>query len=143
MPTTPGMAAPSTPVTGHLGPLEVDGAGNVREVEATTELEHEEGDAGLRGGEAQRAKMKKAIELPSQKEVEEQMRTRIPYRTWCPHCVKARKRNVAHRKIEVSRDGVPSVAMDDCFLAAVEDPGPATTLVVRDLTTKVMGACVM
>ena len=36
--------------------------------------------------------------LPSRKEVEEHYLTHVPYRNWCPHCVRGRGKDLDHRK---------------------------------------------
>ena len=35
---------------------------------------------------------------PSAKDVEDHNRTHLPYRNWCPHCVRAKGKDMDHRK---------------------------------------------
>ena len=48
---------------------------------------------------------------PCLREVEEHNATHLPYRTWCPVCVKSRGRADAHVTV-TRRDGVPMVSLD-------------------------------
>ena len=50
--------------------------------------------------------------LPSQKDIDEHHACHLPYRNWCPMCVKSRSREDAHPRVEVRRDGKPIVAID-------------------------------
>ena len=36
--------------------------------------------------------------LPTEKEVEEHNLTHVPYRNWCPHCVRGLGKDLDHRK---------------------------------------------
>ena len=55
---------------------------------------------------------------PSRKEVEEHSATHMPYRSWCPHCVKGRGNNQPHRKSaeKDKDDSVPVIGMDYGFM---------------------------
>ena len=50
---------------------------------------------------------------PSQEEVGLHNRTHLPYRSWCPHCVrvKARRRNRRKRRRKV-KDSIPVISLD-------------------------------
>ena len=72
--------------------------------------------------------------LPTEKEVEEHNRTHLPYRNWCPRCVRARGRDLDHRKSVDEPKGLPEFSFDYCF------PGDElgykmTILVGRERTT--------
>ena len=56
------------------------------------EQERDEG-----GEEARIIKGKKMVRQPTQEEYDEHMRTHIPFRKWCPHCVKGKRKNDPHR----------------------------------------------
>ena len=47
--------------------------------------------------EGRRPMFRKSENQPSSQEVQEHMKTHIPYRSWCAHCVRGRGRNDHHR----------------------------------------------
>ena len=50
---------------------------------------------------------------PSKEEVELHNKTHLPYRSWCPHCVRGKARRRAHkRKRRDVRGGVPVISVD-------------------------------
>ena len=55
---------------------------------AVTEKEGEEKEE-----EARSRRGKKPFLQPSQEEYDEHMRTQMPFKKWCPHCVKGRNPN--------------------------------------------------
>ena len=57
------------------------------------EMEEESGEGRIIKGQTR-------IIMPSREEWENHMRTHIPYRRWCPHCVRARRKSAAHRDEE-------------------------------------------
>ena len=76
---------------------------------------------------------------PSQREIEEHMRTHIPYRSWCVHCVCGRGRNDRHRRAqqeERPEKVTPEVHMDYGFLKlrqdGSEDKGSKPILVLSE-----------
>ena len=84
-------------------------------------------DAGLEDGEQEDeegdvAKVRRAPKGPTKKEKEEHEATHIPYRDWCPHCVRGRGINRPHRgdrqPVEEEEKGrrVPRVSMDYFFM---------------------------
>ena len=75
-------------------------------------------------------KIKKSPYLPSAAEVARHCATHLPYRNWCPACVKAKAREDAHHRMPSGKDdesGLPIIAMDYDFLE-----GKTTVLVVKD-----------
>ena len=56
-------------------------------------------DESMREGaeEGRRPMFRKSENQPSSQEVQEHMKTHIPYRSWCAHCVRGRGRNDPHR----------------------------------------------
>ena len=50
--------------------------------------------------EARKAKGIKAPTKPSKEEVNEHMLTHLPFRSWCPHCVRGKSKGRPHRKTE-------------------------------------------
>ena len=52
---------------------------------------------------------------PSQEEWENHMRTHIPYRKWCPHCVRGKRKAGMHAKVEddlKETEEVPLISFD-------------------------------
>ena len=71
----------------------------------------------------------------------------IPFRSWCPHCVRGRGKSYAHRRVHRSDDpdAVPVISIDYGFLGAPgELPSDAVggakmpVLVVRDRKSKAL-----
>ena len=58
-------------------------------------------------GEGMGAKMQKVNELPSSEEVEVHNLSHVPYRSWCPHCVKGKGVASKHVKQDSSKNTVP------------------------------------
>ena len=66
---------------------------------------------------------------PSQAEVSEHQPTHMPHRTWCPHCIKGRGKDMNRATQKV--DGEPTVSeyhTDSCFPG--EEMGERLTLLV-------------
>ena len=61
--------------------------------------------------------MKKAIDplLPSAGEVAEHALSRLPFRSWCPHCIRGRGKETGHRRSPHSERGVDEFHLDYCF----------------------------
>ena len=69
---------------------------------------------------------------PTKAQVETHGLTHWPYRTWCPHCVAARRRNTQHRSVNPSiRRTVPLMVADYAFVKDDQDPEVCTILVVK------------
>ena len=67
-----------------------------REVDVQREIDmDEEGETQEEEGRVMKGK--KNIEAPSKEEYEEHMRTHIPYRSWCPFCVKGKMKANPHK----------------------------------------------
>ena len=76
------------------------------------------------GSEAQRVnkhgdsrEIRKLIDprKPSQEEVDEHELTHLPYRNWCPICVKAKGKELDHRKSIEEPRGLSEYSFDYCF----------------------------
>jgi hypothetical protein len=79
---------------------------------------------------------------PSEREVEDHNRTHLPYRNWCPHCVKAKGKDLDHRKVVNDERVLNEFSFDYCF------PGnelgyKLTVLVGRERTTGMTMATVI
>ena len=66
--------------------------------------------------EGRRPKMMHDPKKPKPEEVEEHMATHLPYRSWCPHCVRARGIDSPHRAREKNEGCVPTIHADYMFM---------------------------
>ena len=80
--------------------------------------------------------------LPSQREVEAHNLTHVPYRNWCPHCVRARGRDLDHRRSLQDERKIPEFSFDYCFLGDAAG-SKATVLVGRERVTGMTMASVV
>ena len=65
---------------------------------------------------------------PSPKEIAIHNLTHMPYRSWCRHCVAARRPNSHHRSLPSARS-IPLLVADYCFLGDSDDSTKVTVLV--------------
>ena len=49
---------------------------------------------------------------PTAKEVGLHNRTHLPYRNWCPHCVRAKGKDLDHRRAVEGERGLPEFSFD-------------------------------
>ena len=80
--------------------------------------------------------------LPTAEEVRQHNLTHLPYRSWCPHCVRGRGRERDHKKKEAESEGVPEYHLDYCF-PGDEDGNKLTTLVAIERYSKMKKAVVV
>jgi thiol-disulfide isomerase/thioredoxin len=75
---------------------------------------------------------------PSEKEVDEHNASHIPFRDWCPACVRGRGKSVGHYAKEHEEDQVPVVTVDYGFFGSdgIARDGDTPTLVVKDRKSK-------
>ena len=68
----------------------------------------------------------------SREEREQHELTHIPYRAWCPFCVRARGRNTPHRSRteDMKRGGVPRIVMDYVFMSGRDEAASANSVLV-------------
>ena len=67
--------------------------------------------------------------LTSEEELHRHNLTHMPYRSWCPHCVRGRGKEMSHRrKKDLEEASVPGYRLDYCFLGD-EDGNKLTVLV--------------
>ena len=76
-------------------------------------------------------KMRRAPKEPTKEERERHELTHLPYRNWCPVCVRGRGRNTPHRQVK-SRDegGVTRISMDYFFLGDVDQEAAEHPMIV-------------
>ena len=60
--------------------------------------------------------IKKAPRRPTEEEVQEHNVCHIPFRAWCPHCVKGKAMNDPHMRDREEVGEFPTVSIDYCFL---------------------------
>ena len=57
--------------------------------------------------------------------------THTPYRAWCPHCVRARGRNIPHYKGKSDEEAeIPRISFDYFFLTKEDETGNKNPMVV-------------
>ena len=99
--------------------------------------EHEEQE------EAVKAKIATAGKRPTAIEVEEHMNTHLPYRSWCPHCVKAKARGTAQQQVKDQEGNEnPVVSMDYMFFVKEkenEEENGLPTIVIKIAGVKLDG----
>ena len=78
------------------------------EVEPEFEVEEEE---------AQSADAQKTPMLPSQAEIDEHNITHLPFRNWCPFCIRGRGLSSGHFARKTTEEQqVPTISVDYCFM---------------------------
>ena len=76
---------------------------------------------------------------PSSREREDHCVTHLPYRSWCPICVKAKGKEEAHRKRESERSIKATVSFDyKAFGQEIDYDDKATAIVLKDDKTKII-----
>ena len=103
--------------------------------EATPGGRLEIGDAGVEVADQDEGRRPAALRAPNrvtQAEREEHELTHIPYRQWCPICVKARGRSTPHRSRteEQRREGVPKISLDYFFMSSEEESATDSPVLV-------------
>ena len=78
----------------------------------------DDGEEGVGSSEGER-QLKKVIDplLPSKAEISEHQLSHLPYRSWCPHCVKGRAREMGHQRHPRTERGLDEyhVAVCSCL----------------------------
>ena len=85
--------------------------GNGNEEEGATE-----GGAESEPEEARRVKTASVPTKPSKEEVDEHMITHLPFRSWCPHCVRGKSKGKPHGKATNGNREIPTIALDYTFM---------------------------
>ena len=142
----------SQPVRPSLEParrVEGEGTGTIREdkeeheedaVGAQDEEDKNEENAGTDQEEDQEGRKPKMLPSPvgpSRREYEEHMCTHIPYRGWCPHCVRGKAPNAQHRRHRGDEDekviethAPARIGLDFWFMSKDEEEGNRNPLVI-------------
>ena len=124
---------------GELCPVEgsvLDNAGEKLEPMKVTEFDVQE-ETGTRV-------LVKAADpkLPTPEEVDTHNLIHLPYRSWCPHCVRGKGKNMDQRR--AGRDKlIPEIHVDSCFMGSKMDVATKCIVVAKDYSNKsVMGGVV-
>ena len=85
--------------------------------EGVTRTENPEDNRGedQEADEATQPKTRAAPTQPSREEVEKQMVTHLPFRDWCPHCVRGKPGSKPHKSNQSVHE-IPTVAVDYMFM---------------------------
>ena len=65
--------------------------------------------------EAVQPRVRTSPKQPSAAEVEDHMVTHLPFREWCPHCVKGKSGSRPHRSTHEKHE-IPTLALDYMFM---------------------------
>ena len=76
------------------------------------------------------------ISVPAQEEVDKRNLTHLPFRNWCPHCMKGRGKEAPHRRAEGGKGVLPEISLDFCFPSKEDGTGMLTILGARERHTK-------
>ena len=73
--------------------------------------------------EAESPKVIKFDNRPSEEEVRIHNRTHLPYRSWCPHCVRGKARRHHRRRMKRLRGKVPVISLDYMWMKGRKGDG--------------------
>lgn len=104
------------------------------EIQMPVDEEQEDDDEAEHG--CRKTKAMLDPKLPSAEEVKKHYITHMPYRNWCPHCVRGRGKEMAHnRRKNEAEANLPEYHADYCF-PGDEDGQKLTVLAVVERHTK-------
>ena len=66
--------------------------------------------------EAKGARLIRAPLKPTREEVELHMATHLPFRSWCPHCIRGKSKGKPHNKSKEKIKEIPTVAVDYMYM---------------------------
>ena len=107
----------------------VEVTGDAIELESDSEIE-----------EARPARVLKSPMLPTPVEANEHNITHLPFRNWCPWCVKGKAIHIPHKTQGNKVYQVPHIVVDYCFLGDDANEETLIVQVARDLETKYLFA---
>ena len=79
-----------------------------------------DGEAGA-SEEAQDAKAAHRLVRPPQDEVNRHMITHLPFRSWCPHCVRGKSHGKHHSRVKSDDKCVPTVCFGYMYMHESSD----------------------
>ena len=77
------------------------------------------------GQEAELPKVIKCDNRPSKEEVRIHNLTHLPYRSWCPHCVRGKARRHRKRRMRRLKSKVPVISLDYMWMKGRKGDGEA------------------
>ena len=133
------IAPPLSPFDCH------DGREPGGEVRPRVRAQEEEPQAEEEMPEAKHPVVLKGPADPTTEEILAHNVTHLPYRSWCPHCVRGRGKSAAHARRDKEKEtSMPTIAVDYHFLGEKEgDEKCLPCLAVRDLKSRVTGDSVV
>ena len=66
-------------------------------------------------------KVKKDVSEPSAQKIKEHYVAHVPFRSWCPHCVKGKAKGGFHMKQNKEGHDIPTISMDYFYLIKSEN----------------------
>ena len=75
------------------------------------------------GDEAELPKKVKWDPRPSKEEVDLHNVTHLPYRSWCPHCVRGKARRRHRRRMRRMKSNVPVISLDYMWMKCRKGDG--------------------
>ena len=97
--------------------------------------ENPESDTENPEEEAIRPKTRAPPKQPSAEEVENHMVSHLPFRDWCPHCLRGKSGSKPHRNTQGKHE-IPTVALDYMFMHSEQEEGEESgmpIMVTKDL----------
>ena len=77
---------------------------------------------------------------PTKEEVDNHMTTHVPFRSWCPHCVRGKSKGLAHRR-QAHEHEIPTLAVDYMFMTDSQNEGEETGMPILVSKDIVNGNC--
>ena len=78
------------------------------------------------------------IKIPSQQEVEKRNLTHLPFRNWCPHCMRGRGKEAPHHRCKEGRGELPEISLDFCFPSREGGNGALIILAAKERHSKMI-----
>ena len=76
------------------------------------------------------------IRIPSPEEVDRHNMTHLPFRNWCPHCMRGRGKEAPHHRSKEGQGELPEVSLDFCCPSRECGNGALTILVAKERHSK-------
>ena len=128
---------------------EVDGGSVVVEDSRVADgVDSGSSDSAMRADEVRRPRLPHNPGRPTKQEIAEHCVTHWPFRSWCRHCVMGRASASPHRSRtevdrEFSRERIPTISVDHCFMGTAADEESADSspvLIIYDGETEAIYA---
>ena len=119
------------------------GATSAGSAEGAAEMGANTDEAAPPWEEARQARKVRDPGAPSPADWDAHQATHLPFRIWCPECVKGRRDNPAHQRVPAEVREIPEVGMDYCYLRRAESDEKITILLQKDRDSKAIRAQVV